>query len=94
MEKEKIKNIAFNSAASLPVYHRFRELFKRVKAERESATGKKYFAWMLLGELMDRWEQFDRIKVIPFSPDMELSDFVQRVVKSAVDDIASKNEIE
>jgi hypothetical protein len=56
MEKGKTKNIAFNSPAALPVYHRFRELFKRVKEEREEATGKKYYAWMLILEMIELWE--------------------------------------
>lgn len=41
-----------------------------------------------VGVLLDGWEKLNKIKVIPFSPDMELSDFVKTVVRSVVDDIA------
>jgi hypothetical protein len=45
-----------------------------------------------VGVLLDKWEQFNKIKVILFSPDMELSDFVKKVVRSAVDDISESND--
>ena len=41
-----------------------------------------------VGVLLDGWEKLNKIKVIPFSPDMELSEFVKTAVRSAVDNIA------
>ena len=66
-----------------PVYDRFEKL----RSDYAREHGRTY-APSFLTVLMDAFEKLDKIKVIPFSPDMELSEFVKTVVRSAVDNIA------
>lgn len=65
------------------IYNRFNKM-RLAYAEEHGRT----YAPSFLTVLMDAFEKLDRIKVIPFSPDMELSEFVKTVVRSAVDNIA------
>ena len=65
------------------IYNRFNKM-RLAYAEEHGRT----YAPDFLTVLMDAFEKLDRIKVIPFSPDMELSDFVKTVVRSAVDNIS------
>lgn len=71
------------------VYDRFNALRLAYQAKH----GRTY-APGFLAVLMDAFEAMDKIKVIPFSPDMDLSDFVKTVVKSAIDSIEPENETE
>jgi len=75
-------NIGFTDK-QLHVYTRFQDMRRAY----EDAHGRTY-APGFLTVLMDAFEKLDKIKVIPFSPDMELSEFVKTVVRSAVDNIA------
>ena len=75
-------NIGFTDK-QLHVYTRFQDMRRAY----EDAHGRTY-APGFLTVLMDAFEKLDRIKVIPFSPDMELSDFVKTAVRLVVDDIA------
>ena len=65
------------------VYDRFNKM-RRDYVEEYGRT----YAPDFLTVLMDAFEKLDKIKVIPFSPDMELSEFVKTAVRSAVDNIA------
>ena len=65
------------------IYNRFNKM-RLAYAEEHGRT----YAPDFLTVLMDAFEKLDKIKVIPFSPDMELSEFVKTVARSAVDNIA------
>ena len=76
--------IGFTSKQS-PVYHRFNALRR---AYEDATGGGRVYNPDFLTVLMDAWEKLDKVKVITFTPEMELSDFVKNVVRAAVDDIA------
>lgn len=67
------------------VYHRFNTMRR---AYEDANGGGRVYNPDFLTVLMDAWEKMDKVKVITFSPDMELSDFVKNVVHAAVNDIA------
>ena len=68
----------------MPVYHRFQAMLLRRKAEN---PGRKVYAWQVLADALDALENLERITVIPYSPDMELSEFVKACTQAAVNDI-------
>ena len=84
---EKNKNIAFHGGnpAAVEVYNRVRHK-TRMKSDE---LGRPYYMWETIKEALEALEKLDRIKVIPFSPDMELSEFVKTVIREAVDDITN-----
>ena len=85
---EKNKNIAFHGGnpAAVEVYNRVRHK-TRMKSDE---LGRPYYMWETIKEALEALEKLDRIKVIPFSPDMELSEFVKIVTQTALNDLQNE----